>query len=92
MLVLTRVISKPSARILCLDLGHKAIASESPHPISGQLRLDRRRDTCVSNILPGGFAGHGLATRRQDADDHGDHETLQDMPHMCLLIKASSLP
>src|SRR3954471_21206038 len=31
-LVLTRVISKPSARILCLDLGHKAIASESPHP------------------------------------------------------------
>jgi len=31
-LVLTRVISKPSAKILCLDLGHKAIASESPHP------------------------------------------------------------
>ena len=31
-LVLTRVISKPSSRILCLDLGHKAIASESPHP------------------------------------------------------------
>jgi 3-hydroxy-D-aspartate aldolase len=31
-LVLTRVISKPSARVLCLDLGHKAIASESPHP------------------------------------------------------------
>ncbi len=31
-LVLTRVISKPSAHILCLDLGHKAIASEGPHP------------------------------------------------------------
>jgi len=31
-LVLTRVISRPSSRILCLDLGHKAIASESPHP------------------------------------------------------------
>jgi D-threonine aldolase len=31
-LVLTRVISKPSPNILCLDLGHKAIASESPHP------------------------------------------------------------
>jgi len=31
-LVLTRVISKPSSKILCLDLGHKAIASESPHP------------------------------------------------------------
>jgi D-serine deaminase-like pyridoxal phosphate-dependent protein len=31
-LVLTRVVSKPSRNILCLDLGHKAIASESPHP------------------------------------------------------------
>ena len=32
MLVLTRVISKPAAGRLCLDLGHKAIASENPHP------------------------------------------------------------
>jgi len=31
-LVLTRVISKPDGRRLCLDLGHKAIASENPHP------------------------------------------------------------
>jgi D-serine deaminase-like pyridoxal phosphate-dependent protein len=31
-LVLTRVISKPGANLLCLDLGHKAIASENPHP------------------------------------------------------------
>lgn len=31
-LVLTRVISKPGGNRLCLDLGHKAIASESPHP------------------------------------------------------------
>ena len=31
-LVLTRVISKPGRRRLCLDLGHKAIASENPHP------------------------------------------------------------
>ncbi|MDO8541311.1 MAG: D-TA family PLP-dependent enzyme [Opitutaceae bacterium] len=30
--VLTRVISKPGANRLCLDLGHKAIASENPHP------------------------------------------------------------
>lgn len=29
-LVLSRVISKPSENILCLDLGHKAIASENP--------------------------------------------------------------
>jgi D-serine deaminase-like pyridoxal phosphate-dependent protein len=31
-LVFTRVISKPGPHLLCLDLGHKAIASENPHP------------------------------------------------------------
>lgn len=31
-LVLTRVISKPGLNLLCLDLGHKAIAAENPHP------------------------------------------------------------
>lgn len=31
-LVLSRVISKPASHLLCLDLGHKAIASENPHP------------------------------------------------------------
>jgi D-serine deaminase-like pyridoxal phosphate-dependent protein len=30
--VLARVISKPGGRRLCLDLGHKSIASENPHP------------------------------------------------------------
>ena len=30
--LLTRVISKPGAHRLCLDLGHKAVASEMPHP------------------------------------------------------------
>jgi D-threonine aldolase len=31
-LLLTRVVSKPGPNRLCLDLGHKAVASESPHP------------------------------------------------------------
>jgi len=31
-LVLTRVVSKPGGNRLCLDLGHKAIASENPFP------------------------------------------------------------
>lgn len=31
-LVLTRVISKPAENRICLDLGHKAIAAEKPHP------------------------------------------------------------
>lgn len=31
-LVMTRVVSKPGENRLCLDLGHKAIAAENPHP------------------------------------------------------------
>jgi D-serine deaminase-like pyridoxal phosphate-dependent protein len=30
--LLTRVVSKPAAHRICLDLGHKAVASEMPHP------------------------------------------------------------
>ena len=30
--LLTRIISKPGIDLLCLDLGHKAVASEMPHP------------------------------------------------------------
>jgi len=30
--LLTRVVSKPGQTRLCLDLGHKAVASENPHP------------------------------------------------------------
>ena len=31
-ILLCRVISKPAPNLLCLDLGHKAVASEMPHP------------------------------------------------------------
>ena len=31
-ILLTRVISRPGPHRLCLDLGHKAVASEMPHP------------------------------------------------------------
>ena len=30
--LLTRVVSKPGGQRVCLDLGHKAVASENPHP------------------------------------------------------------
>jgi D-serine deaminase-like pyridoxal phosphate-dependent protein len=30
--LLTRVISRPGTNRLCLDLGHKSVASEMPHP------------------------------------------------------------
>jgi D-serine deaminase-like pyridoxal phosphate-dependent protein len=31
-ILLTRVVSKPGEHLLCLDLGHKAVASEMAHP------------------------------------------------------------
>ena len=31
-LLLTRVVSKPGGTRVCLDLGHKAVAAEGPHP------------------------------------------------------------
>ncbi len=31
-LLLTRVVSKPAPQYVCFDLGHKAVASEMPHP------------------------------------------------------------
>lgn len=31
-ILFTRVISRPTPRHLCLDLGHKSVASEKPHP------------------------------------------------------------
>jgi D-serine deaminase-like pyridoxal phosphate-dependent protein len=38
-LLLTRVVSRPEAKRLCLDLGHKAVASEMPHPRAHFLEL-----------------------------------------------------
>lgn len=39
-LVLTRVVSKPAEDLLCLDLGHKSIASEIPQPRVKLIGLD----------------------------------------------------
>jgi D-serine deaminase-like pyridoxal phosphate-dependent protein len=47
-LVLTRVVSKPSARHLCLDLGHKSIAAENPHPRVKFLNLPEAQATIHS--------------------------------------------
>ena len=38
--LLTRIVSKPSKDLLCLDLGHKAVASEMPQPRIKILGLD----------------------------------------------------
>jgi D-serine deaminase-like pyridoxal phosphate-dependent protein len=42
-LLLTRVVSKPGTNLLCLDLGHKAVASEGPPPRVELLGLPHTR-------------------------------------------------
>jgi D-serine deaminase-like pyridoxal phosphate-dependent protein len=39
--LLMRVISKPDNDLVCIDLGHKAVASEMPHPRIKVLEMDR---------------------------------------------------
>ena len=42
-LLLTRVVSKPGTNRVCLDLGHKAIASEMPQPRARFLGVEDAR-------------------------------------------------
>lgn len=41
--LLTRVVSRPTPNRVCLDLGHKAVASEMPHPRAVLLNLTESR-------------------------------------------------
>ncbi|MEZ4775596.1 MAG: D-TA family PLP-dependent enzyme [Bacteroidia bacterium] len=75
-LVLTRVISKPGKDLVCLDLGHKSIAAENPHPrVSLQgIRIDA-------------FTGHSeehLVVQTPDAEGLKPGDCLYGIPlHIC---------
>ena len=74
--MLTRVISKPSARSLCLDLGHKAIASEGPHPRVELLGLPDARAI--------GHSEEHLVVETDHANDYPVGSTLYGIPwHIC---------
>lgn len=75
-LVLTRVISKPGKDLVCLDLGHKAIASENPHP---RVKLHAVDITA--------FTGHSeehLVFQTPDAEQLNPGDCLYGIPfHIC---------
>jgi D-threonine aldolase len=75
-LVLTRVISKPGGNRLCMDLGHKALASEMPHPRVQFLNLPEAR-----------FIGHSeehLVVETDDATKWRIGDCLYGVPwHVC---------
>lgn len=74
--LLTRVISKPGSKRLCLDLGHKAVASEMPHP------------RVVFPALPDAqFISHSeehLVIETEAADSYAVGQVLYGIPwHVC---------
>lgn len=89
-LVLTRVVSKPGGQRVCLDLGHKAVASEMPHPRvllidpAANGPLDRALD---APLLDATFIGHSeehLVFESAGADRLRVGDVLYGVPwHVC---------
>jgi D-serine deaminase-like pyridoxal phosphate-dependent protein len=74
--LLTRIVSKPGEDLLCLDLGHKAVASEMPHP--------RVKILDIENYT---FTGHNeehLVIKTPDASKFTTGDVLYCIPwHIC---------
>jgi len=82
-LVLTRVISKPGSNRLCLDLGHKAIASEMPHPRVQFLNLSEAKALMHSE--------EHLVVETTHADDFAIGDCLYGVPwHICPTVALHS--
>jgi D-serine deaminase-like pyridoxal phosphate-dependent protein len=74
--VLTRVISKPGKNRLCLDLGHKAIASESPQPRVEFLNLP--------GATPVMHSEEHLVMETERTDDYEVGDVIYGVPrHVC---------
>ena len=74
--LLTRVISRPAPNRLCLDLGHKAVASENPHP---RVKLFGLEDATAV-----GHSEEHLVLETDRAADFPVGSTLYGLPwHVC---------
>ncbi len=76
-LVLTRIISKPTADTICVDLGHKAIASENP--------FDKRVFFLnASNLEPTGHSEEHMVFKVNGQNDYQVGDVLYGVPfHVC---------
>jgi|WetSurMetagenome_2_1015567.scaffolds.fasta_scaffold00863_9 D-serine deaminase-like pyridoxal phosphate-dependent protein len=74
--LLTRIISKPAKDLLCLDLGHKAVASEMPHPRIKILGLE--------NYTVTGHNEEHMVIRTNKADNYKVGDPVYCVPwHIC---------
>lgn len=76
-LVVTRVISKPSEDLICIDLGHKSIASENP--------LDKRVFFLnASNLTPIGHSEEHMVLKVSGENNYQVGDILYGVPfHIC---------
>lgn len=82
-LVLTRVISRPSKNLLCLDLGHKAVASEFPHPRVQLLGLEDARPVIHSE--------EHLVIETRNSDSYSIGSLVYGIPyHICPTVALHS--
>ncbi|HTJ52926.1 MAG TPA: D-TA family PLP-dependent enzyme [Cyclobacteriaceae bacterium] len=73
-LVITRVVSKPTEDTICVDLGHKSIASESP--------LDKRVYFLnAPNLVPTGHSEEHLVLKITDNTTYEIGDVLYGVPH-----------
>lgn len=74
--LLTRVVSRPLHDLLCLDIGHKAVASEMPHPRVRLLGLDA--------VEPVVHSEEHLVVRTPQADHFPVGSVIYGIPwHIC---------
>ncbi len=76
-LVVTRIISKPSEDLICIDLGHKSIASENP--------LDKRVFFLnASNLTPTGHSEEHMVLKVNVENNYKVGDVLYGVPfHIC---------
>jgi len=76
-LLVTRVISKPEPNIICIDLGHKSIASENS-------LTERISFLNASNLKPIGHSEEHMVLRVEDEHDYKVGDVLYGVPyHVC---------
>ena len=74
--LLTRVISKPADGLLCLDLGHKAIAAEMPQP---RIKILGMNDCTITN-----HSEEHMVIRTSEAYKYKTGDALYGIPwHIC---------
>jgi D-serine deaminase-like pyridoxal phosphate-dependent protein len=85
-LVVTRVVSKPDSNIICLDLGHKSIASENPI-------ADRVSFLNAEDLQPVGHSEEHMVLRVGDGKEFQVGDILYGVPyHVCPTVALHDQP